>query len=186
MSLHLPALRCARRVAVTAAGLLALAGCGGGDPKPGPEVAGGNAGVDETVGADLKVLDVEIEYPADGHYEVGDDASLYLAISNTGASPDTLVDVTGPGFADVHDGNARDVSIPVPGNDTVFVGAENEPALTLVDLARPLRSSESVPVTLVFDRAGAVTVQAVVDAEGQQPLSDVDFGDPAEGPAGRG
>ena len=175
-----------RLLAVIAGTVLFLAACGADDPKPGPEVAGGNAGVDETVGTDLKVLDVEIEYPADGRYEAGDDASLYLAISNTASSPDTLVDVTGPGFADVRDGEGSDVSIPVPGNDTVFVGAEDEPALTLVDLARPLRSSESVPVTLVFDRAGTVTVHAVVVAEGQRPLSDVDFPDPADGAADRG
>jgi hypothetical protein len=40
----------------------------------------------------------------------------------------------------------------VPGSDTVFVGAEDEPTLTLVDLGRSLRSSESLPVTFVFDR----------------------------------
>jgi hypothetical protein len=116
-----------RVLAATAGALIGLAGCGGGDPKPGPEVAGGNAGIDETVGADLKVLDVEIEYPVDGQYRAGDDASLYVAISNTGSSPDTLIDVAGPDFADVQgDGDGDEVSIPVPGSDTVFVGAEDD------------------------------------------------------------
>ena len=35
-------------------------------------------------------------------------------------------------------------------------------------------------MTFVFEEAGAVTVPAVVDAEGQDPLSDVDFQDPVE------
>jgi periplasmic copper chaperone A len=176
-----------RVLAATAGALIGLAGCGGGDPKPGPEVAGGNAGIDETVGADLKVLDVEIEYPVDGQYRAGDDASLYVAISNTGSSPDTLIDVAGPDFADVQgDGDGDEVSIPVPGSDTVFVGAEDEPTLTLVDLGRSLRSSESLPVTFVFEQAGAVTVDAVVAAEGQHPRSDVDFPNPAEDPTGQG
>jgi hypothetical protein len=173
-----------RILAATAGVLVGLTACGADDPKPGPEVAGGNAGIDETVGADLKVLDVEIEYPVDGEYQVGDDASLYLAISNTGSFADTLVDVTGPDFADVR-GDDEQVSIPVPGNDTVFVGAENEPTLTLEDLDRSLRSSESLPVTIVFEQAGAVTVDAVVAPEGQHPRSDVDFPDPAEDPTGQ-
>jgi hypothetical protein len=93
----------------------------------------------------------------------------------------------GPDFADVQgDGDGDEVSIPVPGNDTVFVGAEDEPTLTLVDLGRSLRSSESLPVTFVFEQAGAVTVDAVIAAEGRHPRSDVDFPDPAEDPTGQG
>jgi copper(I)-binding protein len=165
-----------------------LAGCGAGDPKPGPEVAGGNAGVDESVGADLKVLDVELEFPAgNGVYAVGDDADLYVALSNTGETPDTLLDVTGPDFGGaLVDPTGQAGSIGVPGNDTVYVGAEGEPGITLVDLSRPLRSSQSVPVTFVFERAGSVTVDAVVAAEGRTPGADVDFPDPAEDPSTEG
>jgi copper(I)-binding protein len=173
----------------TAGLLLALAGCGAGDPKPGPEVAGGNAGIDESVSADVKVLDVELEFPLDGAYDIGDGADLYLAISNTGDDADTLVDVTGPDFGDVRSGRTDDadrLAIPVPGNDTVYVGAEGEPTLRLIDLGRTLRSSQSLPVTLVFDRAGPVTVEAVVAAAGQTPGADVDFPDPAEDPSDEG
>ena len=56
--------------AVLSAGV-ALAGCGEEDPAPGPEIAGGNAGVDVTVTEDLSVLDVELEYPLDGRYRPG-------------------------------------------------------------------------------------------------------------------
>jgi copper(I)-binding protein len=184
-----PLPRTVRIVAAAAGVVVGVSACGGGDPKPGPEVAGGNAGVDESVNADLKVLDVEIEYPLDGAYEVGDDVSLYLAITNTGSEPDTLVDVPGPGFADVRAEGGPEgagVSIRVPGNDTVYVGAEDQPALTLVDIDRPLRSSQSMPLTFVFENAGEVSVDAVVTAEGQDPGSDVDFPDPAQDPTREG
>jgi periplasmic copper chaperone A len=166
---------------------IALAGCGAGDPKPGPEVAGGNAGVDERVSAEVKVLDVELEYPLDGAYEPGGSARLYLAISNTGENSDVLTEVRGPDFASAVDGTPADgLAIDVPGNDTVHVGAEDEPSITLVDLEQQLRSSESIPVTFRFEHAGAVTVQAVVAAEGQTPSATVDFPDPDEDPSGEG
>lgn len=175
------------RTALTAAGVLAavvLTGCGQGDTKPGPEMAGGDAGVDETVDDDITVLDVELAYPLDHVYEPGEDAPLYLAISNTGEQPDTLVEVTGPDFASAVDGTPADgLSIDVPANDSVYVGAEDEPTLTLVDVARELRSSESVEVTFRFDSAGEVTVQAVVAAEGQRRDPGVDFPDPDEDPS---
>ena len=164
---------------------LAVAGCGHGDPKPGPEVAGGNAGVDERVSEDLKVLDVELEYPSDGLYEKGDDASLYVALSNSSRSADALVEVSGPDFTDVRvAGGSGALPIDVPAEDTVYIGAEGEPALTLVGLQRALRSSESVPVTFRFRSAGSVTVQAVVAARGQTPSPAYDFPNPDEDPTG--
>jgi copper(I)-binding protein len=52
--------------------------------------------------------------------------------------------------------------------------------VTLVDLGRTLRSSQSVPVTLVFRAAGEVTVDTMVAAEGQAPTPPFDVPDPAE------
>ena len=156
------------------AAALGLTGCGGGDPKPGPEVAGGNAGVDERVSADVKVLDVELAYPLDGRYDEGEDARLYLAISNDGSGPDALTAVTGPDFAEARVGGSG-LPLDIPAGDTVFVGQEGPPTITLVDLDRALRSSESIPVTFRFQDAGPVTVQAMVAAEGQTPSPGYDF-----------
>ena len=61
---------------------------------------------------------MEVEYPLDGRYEPGDDARLYLAVSNTGAEPDALVAVTGPDFAESRAGGTG-LPIPVPKQDTV-------------------------------------------------------------------
>jgi hypothetical protein len=72
----------------------------------------------------------------------------------------------------------------VPASDNVHVGAEGEPALTLLSLDRSLRSSRSIPVTFTFQRAGEVTVDAMVAAEGQDPMPTFDFPDPDEDPTG--
>ncbi len=169
-------------LAMPAALVLTLCACSGPGPLdvPGPEVSGGAIGPDEAVTGDLSVLQVQLEYPLDGVYEEGEDARLYLGIANSGDTGDVLLEVTGPGFADAVDGDGGDVDVEVPAGDNVYVGAEGAPTITLLDLERPLRSSRSVPVTLVFRDAGEVTVEAVVAAEGQTPAPPYDFPDPAE------
>jgi copper(I)-binding protein len=171
-------------LAIPAALVLAVCACTADDPVevPGPEVSGGAVGPDEAVTADLSVLQVQIEYPLDGLYDEGEDARLFLGIANSGSRDDVLVAVTGP-FADAEDGNGGTFSIAVPADDNVYVGAEGAPSITLVDLERSLRSSQSIPVTLEFERAGAVSVDAMVAAEGQTPEPPYDFPDPAEDPS---
>ena len=51
-------------------------------------------------------------------------------------------------------------------------------------LDRPLRSSQSIPVTVTFERAGEGTVDAMVAAEGQDPPPSFDLPDPDENPTG--
>ena len=171
-------------LAAPAALVLTLAACTTGEPlsTPGPEVAGGAVGPDEAVTGDLSVLQVQLEYPLDGVHDEGEDARLFLGIANSGTTDDALVDVTGPDFADAVDGDGGEFGIPVAADDNVYVGAEGAPAITLTDLERSLRSSQSIPVTFVFEQAGEVTIEAVVAAEGQDPTPTSDFPDPAEDP----
>lgn len=156
-------------VALTALVAMAvLTGCGAGDPKPGPEVAGGVAAVDTPVNKDVKLADITLAYPADGVYHVGEDAGLHLAITNSGTTAVTLTDVTGPDFTDARSSaGSGDISIPVSPNDSVFIGGDGRPGITLVNLRKQLRSSQSIPVTFHFESAGSVTVQAMVAAAGQ-------------------
>lgn len=162
-----------------------LAACSTEEPLSveGPEVVGGAVGPDVAVTEDLSVLQVQLEYPLDGTYEEGEDARLFLGIAHTGNGEDDLVDVRGPDFRDaeiVVDGEPG--VIRVPQDDNVYVGAAGAPTITLIDLGRPLRSSQSIPVTLVFEDAGPVTVDVPVAAEGQDPVPTYDFPDPAEDP----
>ena len=171
---RLPALMLATAVLVT--------GCG----EETPDVDDSGAiGPDEAVSEDVKVLQVQLAYPLDGVYEVGEDAPLYLGISNTGSQEDDLLDVRGPDFTDsalIVDGEPG--VIPVPENDNVYVGAEGAPSIVLEGLQTSLRSSQSIPVTFVFEEAGEVTVDATVAASGQEPSAPFDFEDPAEDPTG--
>ncbi|GHE07055.1 copper chaperone PCu(A)C [Klenkia taihuensis] len=154
------------------AGML-LAGCSDeAVVRPSGEVVGGNAGVDTRVNADVSVQDVELEF-VDGGYAAGDDADLYLAITNRGTTDVELVEVRSTGAAEV-DG---DLPVTVPAGDNVYVGAEDGPDLELVDLAQARSSSQSVPVTLVFASGDEVTVEAVVAARPQRSDED-DFDDP--------
>lgn len=170
-------------LAAPAALALALPACTTEEPLsvPGPEVSGGAVGPDEAVTGDLSVLQVQLEYPLDGVYAEGEDARLFLGIANSGPTDDVLVDVTGP-FADAVDGDGGEFAIPVAADDSVYVGAEGAPTITLTGLEEPLRSSQSIPVTFAFEQAGKVTIHAVVAAEGQDPTPPVDFPDPAEDP----
>lgn len=181
-----PALAGRRLLLAASCTLLLGAGACGEDPPsitPGPEVAGGAVGPDAPVGKDLELLQVQLEYPLDGAYEAGEDARLFFGIANTGTTADTLVDVSGPDFADARTpGGGSDLALEVAAEDNVYVGAEGVPVVVLDDLQTELRSSQSIPVTFTFERAGEVTLDAVVAAEGQQPLSPDDFRDPAEDP----
>lgn len=174
-------------MALAAAAVLTTTGCGSAAPiqTPQAEVTGGNAGVDTPVGDNIKVLDVELPYPLDGVYQAGDDAPLYLAISNIGTTDDVLIDVKGPDFAGVQGPTADGhLALPVQANNNVYVGAEGAPTLTLMNLATSLHSSQRLAVTLTFRDAGSVTVQAVVAAEGQDPRKSFDFPSPAKDPSG--
>uniref|UniRef100_UPI0012FFF76C copper chaperone PCu(A)C n=1 Tax=Blastococcus atacamensis TaxID=2070508 RepID=UPI0012FFF76C len=157
----------ARLWAVAGAVTLVLAGCG----EETPDVDdSGAVGPDEPVSEAVKVLQVQLAYPPDGVYDVGEDAELYLGIANTGQTEDGLLDVRGPDFADAAitvDGSAGVISVPA--GDNVYVGAEGAPSIVLQDLRTSLRSSESIPVTFSFEESGEVTVDAMVAAEGQEP-----------------
>ena len=174
----------ARRWLVTAAIGAALAVTACGDERPDVDDSGA-VGPDVAVSDTLELLQVQLEYPLDGVYAVGEDARLFLGIANVGTVEDDLLDVRGPDFSDASltvDGEAA--VIPVPPQDNVYVGAEGAPSIVLEDLQSTLRSSQSIPVTFVFEEAGEVTVDAMVAAEGQDPLPPFDFPDPAEDPTG--
>ncbi|MGY1737290.1 hypothetical protein [Geodermatophilus sp. SYSU D00684] len=168
---------------VLAAGsALAVAGCGGIDDEapledPGPEVEGGAIGPDLRIGEDLTLAQVQLEYPLDGLYEEGEDARLFFAITNSGGQAASLVDVSGPDFGGVRVEGTGGSGLPfrIDANDNLYVGAEGPPDVTLLDLDRSLRSSQSIPVTFTFAEAGEVTIEVPVSAEEQDPTPPYDF-----------
>ncbi len=174
-----------RLVLAAATGVaLALSACGGPEEAApledsDAEVDGGAVGPDVRVSEDVDLQQVQLEYPLDGVYEVGEDARLFLAITNTGSDPATLVDISGPNFegVQVETLNGSGLPLRVDADDNLYIGAEGPPDVTLLDLQRSLRSSQSIPVTFTFAEAGEVTVDVMVSAEGETPVAPYDFPD---------
>jgi copper(I)-binding protein len=174
-----------RRLAAVVCGTaLLLTGCGGSEPDETlsddpAEVEGGAVGPDVRLNDDVGLQQVQLEYPLDGVYEAGGDARLFMAVTNTGGEPVTLTDISGPDFGGVRVETADGQGLPltVDAEDTLYVGAEGPPDVTLLDLGRELRSSQSIPVTFAFGEAGEVTVDVPVSAEGQNPTPPFDFPD---------
>ena len=174
-----------RLVGIAVAGaVLVLPGCGNAEPDPTlsddpAEVEGGAVGPDVRLNDDVGLQQVQLEYPVDGVYQAGEDARLFMAVTNSGGEPVTLTEISGPDFGGIRVETAEGQGLPltVDANDNLYVGAEGPPAVTLLDLGRELRSSQSIPVTFTFDEAGEVTVDVPVSAEGQNPTSPFDFPD---------
>ncbi|MCZ2822834.1 MULTISPECIES: copper chaperone PCu(A)C [unclassified Modestobacter] len=201
MTSHLPRHRRWPGVALAvAAPLLLVTGCGDTEDSPslqddegevvddqGGEIVGGPDSPVVTVTADVELVGIELAYPVDGLYEVGEEVPLYAALTNTGTEPVTLVDVTGPDFEEaISTGGSAEESdaleIVVAQNDNTYIGAEGSPSIVLVGLQTELRSSQSIPVTFVFEEAGEVTVEVPVSADDSDPFEGFSFPDPDEDP----
>jgi len=146
-------------VLLSAAG---VAACGSTDE----EIELGAVGVEAGVGA-LALRDIELDNPPPGGYETGSAARLNLAIVNQGRQDDYLVDVSGEAFEAVVVDDAEPstpLRIAIPAGETVYTGGSGEADLILVGMDESLLVSETVSVTLTFQQAGAVTVDAVVSA----------------------
>ena len=98
---------------------------------------------------------------------------VYLTIENRGTSKDRLVRVASPAAASVElhsmtmDGNVMRMraiaGLDIAPGATVTLGSAGNHVM-LVGLVRPLVVGDRIPVTLTFEKAGAVDVTALVEA----------------------
>jgi copper(I)-binding protein len=98
---------------------------------------------------------------------------IYLTIENRGGSADRLVRVASPAAATVElhsmtmDGNVMRMraiaGLDIAPGATVTLGSAGYHVM-LVGLARPLAVGDRIPVTLTFEKAGAIDVSAFVEA----------------------
>lgn len=196
-----------RMKAVTAAltaivAMAAVSGCQTEDPQaipgdaPAPfqeSVMGANARV-----GPIQLISVHVDAPQDVRYQPGDQARLWFTVFNQAATADVL----------------RTVSSPVAGTTQIYWDADCDgtgtavPALTLrpvqpnpatappgvppfdayhvqlLALNREILAGTTIPVTFIFDRAGSVTVEALVqpsNAVRPEP-SNRCYGGPSVGP----
>ena len=100
----------------------------------------------------------------------------FLKITNTGSAPDRLVSVSSPAadLVQVHemkmDGNvmrmrAVENGLEIPAGGSVML-APGGFHLMMMGLKAPLKQGASVPVTLVFEKAGKIDVDLAVEAMG--------------------
>lgn len=157
-----------RRAAATAAVILALStalvGCGVGFDAPTEQVSppypSGDVG---PMGIRSLMLIQE-----DG----GGPAAAVMTLVNSSNEPQALRSLqiappqTDSGPAAPSPSTPLDVAaaITVPAQGAVHVGAQGEPTVTVDGLDAIARPGELVPVTLIFDKAGRITFNVVVQA----------------------
>jgi copper(I)-binding protein len=148
---------------------VALTACGAGQITQTETQARDKVGPTAQVG-DLVLRGVQLAYPSGGSYERGDDAELQMAIVNRGTEDDSLVDITGDDFSRVRitgggtaqgSGGSGSPRVVIPAGSALFLGQEG-PTVTLVNLSKSLTPGQTIQLTMEFDKAGEVTVQAQV------------------------
>ena len=129
---------------------------------------------------DYKLGAIEIGHPwSRATPPTAESGGGYLAITNTGTTPDRLIAVKSPAAdkVEIHemkmDGNImrmREVEkgIEIPPGATV----ELKPGgfhVMFMGLRAPFAKDARVPLTLVFEKAGSIDVELMVQAMGAQP-----------------
>ncbi|MGY1717988.1 MULTISPECIES: hypothetical protein [unclassified Blastococcus] len=165
---------------------LALSACSAGQVTQTATQERDKVGAMAQVG-DIVLRQVAVTHPEGGRYEAGDDATLRLAIVNTGVEDETLTGVTGEGFgeATISAGEAAatstvppntgggvtgstdaptgdDGELEIPAGTTVFLGEDEGPAITLTDLDEELTTGGLVELTFTFENAGEIPLTVPV------------------------
>lgn len=154
------------------AGLLLVTGCGD-DPLPDKSL--NTLGTNSRAGP-VVLRNVHIGRPADGHWESGERAKVFLTLVNNSDREAALVSVTSPQAKGITmrwdrdcDGKSQPVdTLPISAGGgvpplTASQTAEHMPYyLTITAFRRPARAGTTVPLRFTFRHAGSVTVDAMV------------------------
>lgn len=125
---------------------------------------------------DILLQSVHVEAPQGTGYEPGDEARLWLTLLNDGREPDTLVSVTTPVAANAEirwdsDCDGAFETIPTLPLRPAGLAPVQTPAgippfdayhVRLVNIDRGIIAGTTIPVTFTFQRAGKVTMEAIV------------------------
>jgi hypothetical protein len=116
---------------------------------------------------------LEIDTPwARASVGTGRPTAAYLTIRNTGDRPDRLIEVTTPvaGHAEthamVHEGGVMKMRpagpLEIPPGGELRLAPRGELHIMLMALKEPLKEGASLPLTLVFESAGEITLEAPI------------------------
>jgi copper(I)-binding protein len=156
----------------------AIAGCEAGDNAPTLEYHSASSGAQAIVN-DIRISNVFVlGAPRDATVSPGSSAGLFLSIYNGGDSSDTLESVTAPGWASSVTLSGGPVALPANASPVNLTGPQ--PEVVLENVSKPLRGGSTLPVTLQFAHAGAVTMQVPIEPQSFQWAT---FSPPANAPA---
>ena len=156
----------------------AVAGCEAGNGAPTLEFHSASSGAQAIVN-DIRITNMFVlGAPAGSTVPSGSSASLFLSIYNGGTSSDTLESVTAPGSAASITLTGGPVALPADAAPVNLTGPQ--PEVVLDNLAKPLSGGSTIPVTLQFAHAGAVTLQVPIEPQSFQWAT---FSPPAAPPA---
>jgi copper(I)-binding protein len=145
-----------------AAAVLVLAGCDAGNQAETTKETPDVAGADGTVGA-ISVDDVFLE--ADGTVPAGGEVPLRGALTNDAEQADRLVEVTTSAAESVQlldeagQASTDGIEVPAGGQVDVTTGAVR---MQLEGVTGPIATTDTVPVTFVFESAGRVDLDVPV------------------------
>ena len=124
-----------------------------------------NASSSNASTGDLQLRNIAVEAPpSEAGYEIGDDATVIVTVTNRGDEDDRLVEVTSPAAREVvvlAGGSERDMVVPAKGSTGSAV------TLELRGLTRPLRPAEYVELNFRFADNGTAQVLAPVFVTGE-------------------
>ena len=154
MSSTLPLARL-RTLLVAGSAVGVLTGCGAGFQPLTYEERNSSSATELEIG-DLEIRNLAVEAPREFAHEAGETVEVTIAVTNTSAEADELVEVSTDAAASVElEQEGREVSaIEVPAEGTLM----EEATIMLVDTTRPLRAGEYVELTLRFANNGFETV----------------------------
>jgi len=154
----------------------AIAGCEAGDNAPTLEYHSASSGASVNVNG-IRVTNMFVlGAPAGSTVPAGSSAGLFLSIYNGGNS-DTLESVKAPAAASI---TLAGGPVALPANAAPVNLTGPQPEVVLENLAKPLRGGSTIPVTLQFAQAGAVTLQVPIEPQSFQWAT---FSPPANAPA---
>ncbi|MFO0996896.1 MAG: copper chaperone PCu(A)C [Alphaproteobacteria bacterium] len=108
----------------------------------------------------------------------GDVTAVYMKIMNTGSTPDRLLRATTEvGEATIHESKTESGVAKMRPVESVAIPARKEVSfqpgglhIMLMGLKQPLTEGFGIPMTLVFEKAGEVHIDAMVQKAGAKPM----------------
>ncbi|MGY1698429.1 hypothetical protein [Geodermatophilus sp. SYSU D00766] len=87
----------------------------------------------------------------------GDQPTTAPTPGTTGATPGSPATPTGSSAA-----ASSDLSLEIPADTALYIGQDGDATITLEDLSEPLTAGQTLSLTLTFEQAGEIEVQALV------------------------